>query len=66
MSYYSDTEKKRLIDEILEKNASNQANLGIESTDEERYRVQHIWKDYLLPQIRKIDAEFAEVVEAQD
>jgi len=64
MKYYQDAEAKLAIDELLEKNAINQANLGIESTDEERYRIASFWKDYLLPKIREIDPEFAEVVEA--
>jgi len=64
MKYYQDSEAKSAIDELLEKNAINQANLGTESADEERYRVQSIWKDYLLPKIREIDPEFAEVVQA--
>ena len=63
MKYYTDSEAKAAIDELLEKNAKNQATLGVESTDEERYRVASLWKDYLLPKIREIDPEFAEVVE---
>ena len=64
MKYYQDSEAKSAIDELLEKNAINQANLGTESTDEERYRVQSLWKVYLLPKIREIDPAFAERVEA--
>lgn len=65
MKYYTDEETKRQIDVLLEKNASQQAKLGIESEDEERYRVEKLWKDYLLPKIREIDPEFADVVQPQ-
>lgn len=65
MKYYTDEETKRQIDLLLEKNATQQANLGIESEDEERYRVEKLWKDYLLPKIREIDPEFADVVQPQ-
>lgn len=64
MRYYNDKEVKEAIDELLRKNAINQANIGTESDDEERYRVEHLWKDYYLPKIREIDPEFAEVVQA--
>lgn len=65
MKYYTDRESRYAIDELLKKNATNQASLGVESEDEERYRVDKLWKDYLLPKIREIDPEFADIVQPQ-
>lgn len=63
MGYWDNGEDRARIDAWLELNASLQASLGTDSTDEERYRVERMWKDVLVPKIRDVDAEFAERVE---
>lgn len=56
---------KEKIDELLKKNAIRNANLGLESTDEERLRVKRLWANDL-EEIRKLDEELAETLQAQD
>lgn len=63
MAYSDNIEDRARIDAWLELNASLQASLGKDSTDEERYRVERMWKDVLVPKIREVDSEFADRVE---
>jgi hypothetical protein len=48
----------------LQKNASNQANLGTESTDLERFEAKVKWAE-LHRKIITLDPEFAEMVQPQ-
>jgi hypothetical protein len=64
MIYDTNPITREAIDKLLEKNASNQANLGTESTDLERFETKVKWAE-LLREIRTLDAEFAEMVQPQ-
>ena len=64
MIYNENPLTREAIDKLLKKNASNQANLGIESTDLERFETKVKWAE-LLREIRSLDAEFADIVQAQ-
>jgi len=55
--YYQDAEVRKQIDELLQQNAKIQANLGIESTTEEREEAKRKWME-LAKQIREIDPKF--------
>ena len=55
--YYQDAEVREQIDELLQQNATIQANLEIESTAEEREEAKRKWKE-LAKQIREIDPKF--------
>lgn len=55
--YYQDAEVREQIDELLQQNATIQANLGIESTTEEREEAKRKWME-LAKQIREIDPKF--------
>ena len=52
---------REAIDKLLQKNASNQANLGTDSTDLERFETKVKWAE-LLREIRRLDPEFAEMI----
>ena len=64
MIYDTNPITREAIDKLLAKNASNQANLGTESTDLERFETKVQWAE-LLREIRTLDPEFAEMVQAQ-
>ena len=64
MIYDTNPITREAIDKLLAKNASNQANLGTESTDLERFETKIKWAEYLR-EIRTLDPEFAEMVQAQ-
>ena len=64
MIYHTNPITREAIDKLLQKNASNQANLGIESTDLERFETKIKWAE-LLRKIRTLDAEFAEMIQPQ-
>jgi len=64
MIYHTNPITREAIDKLLQKNASNQANLGTESTDLERFETKVKWAE-LLREIRTLDPEFAEMVQAQ-
>jgi len=64
MIYHTNPITREAIDKLLQKNASNQANLGTESTDLERFETKIKWAE-LLREIRTLDAEFAEMVQPQ-
>ena len=64
MIYHTNPITREAIDKLLQKNASNQANLGTESTDLERFETKIKWAE-LLREIRTLDPEFAEMVQAQ-
>jgi len=64
MIYDTNPITREAIDKLLQKNASNQANLGTESTDLERFETKVKWAE-LLREIRTLDPEFAEMVQAQ-
>lgn len=53
------------IDRLLKRNARRQANLGLDSTDEEKLRAAKLWEDDLI-EISKLDPQFAESLHAQD
>jgi len=55
--YYQDAEVREQIDELLQQNATIQANLGIDSTAEEREEAKRKWME-LAKQIREIDPKF--------
>ena len=55
--YYKDAEVREQIDELLQQNATIQANLGIDSTAEEREEAKRKWME-LAKQIREIDPKF--------
>jgi len=64
MIYHTNPITREAIDKLLAKNASNQANLGTESTDLERFETKVQWAE-LLREIRTLDPEFAEMVQPQ-
>ncbi len=64
MIYDTNPITRKAIDKLLQKNASNQSNLGTESTDLERFETKVKWAE-LLREIRTLDPEFAEMVQAQ-
>jgi hypothetical protein len=64
MIYDTNPITREAIDKLLKKNASNQANLGTESTDLERFETKVKWAE-LLREIRTLDPEFAEMVQPQ-
>jgi hypothetical protein len=64
MTYHTNPITREAIDKLLKKNALNQANLGTESTDLERFETKIKWAE-LLREIRSLDAEFADIVQAQ-
>lgn len=64
MIYDTNPITREAIDKLLQKNASNQANLGLDSTDLERFETKIKWAQ-LLREIRSLDAEFADIVQAQ-
>ena len=64
MIYHTNPITREAIDKLLQKNASNQANLGTESTDLERFETKIKWAE-LLREIRTLDPEFAEMVQPQ-
>ena len=55
--YYQDAEVRAQIDELLQQNATIQANLGTDSTTEERDEAKRKWME-LAKQIREIDPKF--------
>jgi len=63
--YYTNQGVREEIDRLLKGNARRQANLGLESTDEERLRAVKLWQNDLI-EIAKLDAEFSEVLEPQN
>jgi|UniRef100_UPI004047364A hypothetical protein len=67
MKYHDNPEIRLEIDDLLRQNASIQANLGIEHSknSDERKQAKAQWRE-LLKKIRKLDAEFARVVELQE
>lgn len=65
MSRYHDNQGVRdEIDRILKRNAKRQANLGTESTEQEREQAKQAWASDLI-EIAKLDKDFAEVLEPQ-
>ena len=64
--YHRDPAKRAIIDHYLKKNASLQANLGTDSTDEERLLSNRIWVYDILPEIAKQDPEFAQRLHIAD
>lgn len=64
MIYDTNPITREAIDKLLGKNASNQANLGTESTDLERFETKVQWAE-LHREIRTLDAEFAEMVQPE-
>lgn len=65
MSRYHDNKGVRdEIDRILKRNAKRQANLGTESTEQEREQAKQDWASDLI-EIAKFDKDFAKVLEPQ-
>jgi hypothetical protein len=63
--YYTNQGVREEIDRLLKSNARRQANLGLESTDEERLRAIKLWNNDLI-EIAKLDPELAQTLNAQD
>jgi hypothetical protein len=64
MTYHKNQGIREAIDRYLKKNASRQANLGMESTTEERNQAAKAWENDLM-EIAKLDHEFAYQVHAE-
>jgi len=64
MIYKENPITREAIDKLLKKNASIQANLGTDSTEVELFEAKIKWAE-ILREIRSLDAEFADVVQAQ-
>jgi len=64
MIYNENPIAREAIDKLLKKNAKIQSNLGVDSTELERFQAKIDWAD-LLRKIRSIDPEFADVVQPQ-
>jgi hypothetical protein len=64
MIYKENPITREAIDKLLKKNASIQANLGTDSTEVELFEAKIKWAE-ILRQIRSLDPEFADVVQAQ-
>ena len=64
MIYNENPITREAIDKLLKKNASIQANLGTDSTEVEIFEAKIKWAQ-ILREIRSLDPEFAEVVQAQ-
>lgn len=64
-AYHTDQFARAAIDLILKRNATRQANLGIESTEEERREADKIWQEDLII-ITVIDPEFWGVIQEQE
>ena len=64
MIYNENPITREAIDKLLKKNASIQASLGIDSTEVELFEAKIKWAE-ILREIRSLDAEFADVVQAQ-
>jgi hypothetical protein len=60
--YATDQFAREAIDILLKRNAARQANLGTESTDEERESTKQDWRDSLKI-ISVIDPEFWGVIQ---
>ena len=64
-AYHNNNGVREEIDRLLKRNAKRQANLGTDSTEEERLRAAKLWENDLI-EIGKLDKEFAESLHAQD
>lgn len=64
MIYKENPITREAIDKLLKKNASIQANLGTDSTEVELFEAKIKWAE-ILREIRSLDPEFADVVQAQ-
>ena len=64
MTYNENQGVREEIDRYLRRDASRQANLGINSTKEEKFAASQEWEKDLL-EIEKLDAVFAHQVHAQ-
>ena len=64
MIYKDNPITREEINKLLKKNASIQANLGTDSTEMDRFQAKIQWAE-ILRDIRKLDAEFAEMVQPQ-
>lgn len=63
-AYHTNAGIREEVDRILKRNARRQANLGIESTEDELHRAAKLWENDLV-QIAKLDPAFAESLHAQ-
>jgi hypothetical protein len=64
MIYNENPITREAIDKLLKKNASIQASLGTDSTEVELFEAKIKWAE-ILREIRSLDPEFADVVQAQ-
>lgn len=64
-AYHTNEGIREAIDRLLKKNAARQANLGLDSTEDELYRASKLWENDLI-EIAKLDKDFAENLHAQD
>jgi predicted outer membrane protein len=65
MRYYDNQGTREAIDRHLRRNAIRQANLGLDSTPEERAEAAKAWENDLI-EIAKLDNEFAYQVHAEN
>ncbi len=63
--YHENLGIREEVDRLLKRNAARQANLGIDSTEDELFRAAKLWENDLV-EIAKLDPEFAEVLHAQE
>lgn len=64
-AYHNNQGVREAIDRLRKRNAARQANLGIDSTEDEIYRAAKLWENDLA-EIAKLDKDFAESLHAQD
>lgn len=64
-AYHENQGIREAIDRLLKKNAARQANLGLDSTEDEMYRAAKLWENDLV-EIAKLDPEFAESLHVQN
>ena len=57
-AYHTNEGVREEIDRLLKRNAKRQANLGIDSTEDELFRAAKLWEADLI-QIAKLDPEYA-------
>jgi len=63
MSYYTNEKTRNKIDALLRQNASLHANVGIDSTKDEKREIKAKQKE-LMSQIKELDVEFYKSVTA--
>ena len=64
-AYHENQGVREAIDHILKRNAKRQANQGLETTDEQKFRDAKLWTADLI-EIAKLDSEFAYSLHAEN